>query len=77
MPTWRTLQPPHQSEKFTLEEAMQAIEEVEAEMAAERARKRRSRSRRSAPVVTRPSSGRGKLAADRADRPAGPGQEAG
>jgi hypothetical protein len=40
---WRTIQPPHPSEKFTLEEAMEAWRKVEGK-AAERAASPRSRS---------------------------------
>jgi hypothetical protein len=53
---WRTLQPPHPSERITLEEAIEAWRKVEAR-AAERAAKSRSRSRSRAPVVTEASSG--------------------
>jgi hypothetical protein len=58
MAKWRTIQPPHQSEKFTLEEAIEAWRKVEAEMAEERAEKSRARSRARAvakvPADTRP-----------------------
>lgn len=71
---WRTIQPPHQSEKFTLEEAMEAWRKVEVEMAAERAAKSRSGSRSRRPVVAAaPSGGRPKLAAERAERLRTPG----
>ncbi|HYR06444.1 MAG TPA: hypothetical protein VEQ60_01670 [Longimicrobium sp.] len=60
MAKWRTVQPPHQSEKFTLEEAIEAWRKVEAEMAEERAEKSRARARSrsraaaKAPADTRP-----------------------
>jgi hypothetical protein len=70
---WRTIQPPHQSEKFTLEEAMEAWRKVEAEMAAERARKSRARAGARTRVVAKaPVGGPAKLAADRAARPKNP-----
>jgi hypothetical protein len=70
---WRTVQPPHQSEKFTLEEAIQAWRKVEAEMAAERVGRSRSRSASRTRVVAKtPDAGRSKVAADRAERPGTP-----
>lgn len=75
---WRTVQPPHQSEKFTLEEAIQAWRKVEAEMAAERAAKSRRRSVSRAPVVAKTSaSERSMVAADDAERPSNPGEQTG
>lgn len=69
MAKWRTIQPPHQSEKFTLEEARAAWRKVEAEMAAERAARGRGRSASRARVVAKaPAGGRARLAADRSKR---------
>jgi heme-degrading monooxygenase HmoA len=74
----RTIQPPHQSEKFTLEEAIQAWRKVEAEMAAERAARSRSRSASRAPVVAKPpAANRAKVAADHAERPGTPDRRTG
>ena len=42
MAKWRTVQPPHQSEKFTLEEAIEAWRKVEARAAARKQRRGRS-----------------------------------
>jgi hypothetical protein len=67
MAKWRTIQPPHPSENFTLEEAMEAWRKVEARMAAEGAKKSRRRPRSSAPVVAKVPSG-SSLAAERAER---------
>jgi hypothetical protein len=70
---WRTVQPPHQSEKFTLEEAVQAWRKVEAEMAAERAARSRRRSGSRTRVVAKaPAADRSRLAAENAERPGTP-----
>jgi hypothetical protein len=42
MAKWRTIQPPHQSEKFTLEEAIEAWRRVEARAAAKQQRRGKS-----------------------------------
>jgi hypothetical protein len=69
----RTVQPPHQSEKFTLEEARAAWRKVEAEMAAERAQKSRARSRSRTTVIAKAPAGNcASVAADHAGRPATP-----
>jgi hypothetical protein len=67
---WRTVQPPRQSERFTLEEAMEAWRKVEAQIAAEQAEKKsRRRSRSGARVAAdAPADDHSDLGADLAER---------
>jgi hypothetical protein len=61
----RTIQPPHLSEKFTLEEAMEAWRRVEARATASQPRRSRSASARGAVVLNPSSPARARVAADR------------